>query len=336
MAFKFMENFYPYGPEGSTLASANSNFNTQWITHGNAAAIITSGFHADAKTLTLPRTGSSYSTVERRFTSTDDTVIVGYAFRATQRGATTFSIRADDTTSIVDLEWPNQFKIGTVTGPYTILLNKVYFVEVKLVKSTKTVTLKVNGYDCLTTTFTTPVPDTIQCFWGFPAAASPAADFVMSYVYFVDGSAGRFTDFLGSQRVRRRAATSAIDPGWAPTPSATPRVQIMNNIPAKASEYTEADTVGAEDMYLSSTPVDAGEVVNAVAVTSLLTKTDIDVQYAALQISDGTTDKVGTDINVPIQPTYFQEVFETDVANADWTPATVESTQFGPVIRPQP
>src|SRR5690606_11833839 len=107
MSLKFIENFYPYGTPGSQLANANANFNTQWITHGSAAAIITTGFQAMSNALLLPRTGSSYAQVERRFTSTDDVIIVGYAFRATQRGATTFAIMADPSTPLVELEWPN-------------------------------------------------------------------------------------------------------------------------------------------------------------------------------------------------------------------------------------
>lgn len=336
MSLQFVENFYPYGATGSSLANANANFNTQWITHGSAAAVITTGFQAKAKALTLPRSGSTYAQVERRFTSTDDTVIVGYAFRATQRGAVTFSVRKDDVTPIVDLEWPNQFKIGSVTGTATILLNKVYYVELKIVKSTQTATLKVNGYDYLTTTFTETVPDTIQCFWGFPAAGTPAADFVFSNIYFADGAAGRFTDFVGPQKIISRAVTTSIDPGWAPEPSAKTRVQIMNNIPANSAEYTEADTVGVADMYTSSDDVDDTAIVNGVAVTSLLTKTDIDDQYVALQIKNGVDTKLGTDISVPIQPAYFQQMFETDAASTNWTPAVVEATAFGPVIRPRP
>ena len=336
MALHLIENFFPYGTVGSTLSSANANFNTQWITHGSSAALITDGFHADAKSLTLPRTGSTFAQVERRYTTTDDTVIIGYAFRATQRGATTFSVRADDVTPIIDLEWPNQFKIGADTGSATILLNKVYFVELKLAKTAKTYELKVNGYPYLSGTFTETVPDTIQCFWGFPEAATPAADFVFSYVYFMDGSAGKHTDFLGPQKVRQRLSTTAVDPGWSPEPSSKSRVDIMNNIPALPAEYTEADTVGDKDMYLSSAPVDSEEIVNGVAVTSLLTKTDIDDQYVALQIQNGVDEKLGTDISVPIQPAYFQSVFETDAANADWTPATVVATAYGTVIRPRP
>lgn len=335
MALNFLENFYAYGEVGSQLANANANFNTQWITHGSGTALITTGFQSKSKALTLPRTGSTYAQVERRFTSTENEVIVGYAFRATMRGATTFTIYADPTTPIIELEWPNQFKIGTETGTATILLNKTYYVEVKLNKASKEAILKVNGYEYLTATFEETVPDTIQCFWGYPETGD-SADFVFSNVYFADSSVGKYTDFVGPQKITSRTITAAVEPGWLPTPESLNRVDIMNNIPPNAAEYTEADTVGQADMYTSSDVVDSSDTITAVAVTSLLAKTDIDDQYVAHQIENGGDSALGSDISVPIQPAYFQTVFEKDAADVDWTPGTVEATSYGPVIRPRP
>lgn len=338
MAIQFVENFYLYGQPGTPLSDANSNFNTQWITGGTGAALITTGFHAKANALTLPRTGSTYAQVERRYTTTEDVVTIGWAFRATQRGATTFTIKGADV-DLLELEWPNGFQIGAEVSTTTILLNKVYYCELQITKSTGVASLVVNNYPYFTDIqAVTPaaLPDTIQCVWGYPEAATPAADYVFSDIYIGDSSAGKYVDFAGPQQFTTRLITDAVEPGWAAEPDTKTRVEVMNNIPANASEYTEADTVGQADMYTSNEAVDPAATVTVVAVTSLLTKTDIDDQYVALQLDNDGTTKLGDDIPVPIQPAYFQQVFETDVADADWVPATVEATAFGPIIRPRP
>lgn len=334
MALKFIENFFPYGVVGSQLAAANANFNTQWIVHGTVPALISNGFRANAKSITLSRTTTGFARVERRFETTDNVAIIGYAFRATQRGATTFTIENGEDV-LLALEWPNQFQIGSDVGTATILLNKVYFVAIKITKSTGAVEVQVNGYPYLTTTIASPVPDLLQAYWGYNAQG-PAADMTFSDVYFIDGTAGKFSDFMGPHRVVSRVVDAAVGTGWDPEPEDKDRVDIVTNIPPLVNEYTESDTVGTKDFYTSSAEVEVGAVINGVSVTSLLTKTDIDDQFVALAVSDGALDKLGTDISVPIQPAYFQTVFETDVEDADWTKATVEAAEFGPVIRPRP
>lgn len=334
MALKFMENFVQYATVGTALSSANTNFNTQWITHGSGSIIISTGFDPGSNALTLSRTSTSYGRVERRFETTDDTVIVGWAFRATDR-ATNFSMATASKPDLLSLEWPKAFSIGSDAGTATILLNKKYFVEVKLVKSTGAVTVNVNGYPYLTTTVDAVTEDLVQFYWGW-SEVGPSADYVMSHVYFADGSAGKFTDFVGPHIVQSRHATTEVDPGWTPEPGSMSRVDIVSAIPPVAGRYTESDTVGTKDFYTSDNEVDTGAVINAVAVTSLLAKTDIDDQYVALAVSDGDADSLGDDIEIPLQPAYFQSVFEQDPGAADWTPATVEAAAFGPVIRPRP
>ncbi len=331
---KFIESFYQYAPAGTPLSAANSNFNTQWITHGSGAILITEGFEPDSKTLTLSRATTSFGNVERRFETEEDTMIVGWAFQATAR-ATTFRMSTASQTDFLRMEWPREFQIGSDIGTATILLNKKYFVEVKLTKSTGDVVVHVNGYPYLTTNVGAVTEDLVQCFWGWEEVGSPAT-YVMSHIYFADSSAGKFTDFLGPHKVRSRMVTEALEPGWSPEPPEMNRVDIMSAVPPVNGRYTESDTVGTKDFYKSNTPVDLDEVINGVAVTTLLAKTDIDDQYVALAVSDETTDKLGDDIEVPLQPSYFQTVFETDVEDQDWEPATVEATAFGPVVRPRP
>lgn len=331
---KFMENFYQYASVGTPLSAANTNFNTQWITHGEGPSVITEGFEEGSKALLLSRTSISAARVERRFETTEDTIIVGWAFQATNR-ATNFQMSTASRPNFLEMEWPRGFEINGVQGSATVLLNRKYFVEVKLEKSTGDVTVHLNGYPYLEANVGAVTEDTIQCFWGWGQAGT-AADYTMSHVYFVDSSPGKFTDFVGPHTVKARVVTDAIEPGWTPEPSSMDRVSIVSAIPPVSGRYTESDTVGEKDFYTSNQEVDTDATVNAVAVTSLLAKTDIDDQYVALAVSENDTDKLGDDIEVPLQPAYFQQVFETDVADADWTPAAVEGAAFGPIIRPRP
>lgn len=339
MAFKFMENFYQYGEVGSSLADANSNFNTGWIVHGGTVpAIINTGFRANAKSLLLDRTLAGTARVERRFTTESDTHIVGYAFRATQRAPNMFVIQSNDE-KIVEIKWPKEFEINGVTGNATILLNRNWFVEIKLTKSTKAIEVRINGYDYgLTTIAEYDIGDTIQCFWGYEDAG-PAASMTISDIYYIDGTTtanDTLVDFLGPQAVKARPITAEGSENWAVEPEDGDRVAIMNNIPANASEYTESDQVGTKDLYVSSELVEEDDVINAVAVTSLLTKTDIDDQYIALVVQNEDDVHVGEDQAVLPQPTYMQQVFTKNAALAAWDKATVEATEFGVEIRPRP
>lgn len=339
MAFKFMDNFYQYGEVGSSLADANSNFNTGWIVHGGVVpVVINTGFTANAKSLLLDRTVGGTARVERRFTTESDTHIVGFAFRATQRAPNTFVIQSNDE-RIVELKWPKEFEINGVLGNATILLNRLWFVEIKLTKSTKAIELRVNGRDYgLTTTSAFDIGDTIQCFWGYEDAG-PAASMSISDVYYIDGTTTATdtqVDYLGPQSVKARPITAEGSSNWAVEPEDGDRVTIMNNIPANASEYTESDQVGTKDLYLSSELVGEDDVINAVAVTSLLTKTDIDDQYVAMVVQDGTDVHTGEDQAVLPQPTYMQQVFTKNAALGTWDKATVEATEFGVEIRPRP
>lgn len=326
---RFVDNFFAYGNVGTSLTQANSTFNTQWIVHGSIPSVISAGFTDDAKAVTLSRNNSGTSRLERRIETTENVVVIGFAFRATARNATIFSIDG-----VVDLEWPAGFKINDEVSPTTILINRLYYVEIKLNKTTKEVVLKVNGYDYLTTTITADIPDTLQCFWGY-TANGPAAEMSFSNIYWLDSSAGKYTDFIGPQTMSNRVPTAAVDNTWTAEPTGKTNVAIMQNMPPNVNEFTESDVVGSRDFYTSDQPIDNQSPVTAVAVTALIAKTDIDDQFIALSIGDGTTVKEGGQLEVPIQPTFLQTVFETDVSDGDWEPTAVVDTEFGPIIKPR-
>lgn len=334
MALKFLDNFFVYGAVGTSLASANTNFNTQWITHGGAAINLAQGLrNAESKALTLNRTTAAYGQVERRFETDADKVIFAFAFRASSRGFSPFILKNGEDV-LFEVEWPNKLKVGADEGPKTIFLNKTYFLEVGVTKSTKQVEVRVNGRPYLTSTITADIPNAVQAFIGY-AAPGAASTFTFGDFYFLDSSAGKYTDFIGTKRIRTQLVEAAVGSNWSPEPASRTNVQIMNNIPPRAGEFTESDIVGTKDFYTFGNPVAEDAQVDAVALVCLLGKQDIDEQRAALAISDGTTEKLGEDIDVPIQTSYQLQVFE-EAPTGDWTPTLVNGIQGGPVVRPTP
>lgn len=330
MALQFVESFSNYGIVGSSFSAANANFNTGWTVVGTGAATFAPGFQEDSTAVNLSRAASAMTNLERRFESTDDTVIVGYEFRSTARNAVTFSIQ-----DVLELTWPDRMGIDGQFGTAIPILNTPYYVEIKIVKSTRAVTMKLNGYDYLTVTLDSgiTIPDLLVCKFGWHATGQ-SATFTVGNVYFMDGSAGKYTDFIGPQAMVIARPTESVDPvTWEPIPGSKTNVQIMNNLPPNINEYTQSDTIGTSDIYTSDVVVTG--TVTAVSVTALIGKTDIDEQRVALLVSDGTATAEGDEFEVSVQPQYMQTVFEQDYDDTDWTDVTASATQFGVTIKPR-
>lgn len=328
---KFIEGFDSYGPDGTQFAALNNAFDTGWILGGSSAITFGPGFTDATKAVYLTRGGSSFSYIERRFESEDDTIIIGFQFRANRRFDGILTIPG-----VLTLDWPSVMSIAGVEGTAVPILNTGYHAEIKLVKSTQEFTMRLNGrpYIAGTLTGVSNIPDILPVRFGFDSAGA-TAQAVISNVHFVDGSPGRYTDFIGPQLVWSDRPTDSVDPiTWDPIPPEKTNVQIMSNVPPKINEFTQSDEVGTSDYYTSSTPIDGP--VTAVAVTTVLAKTDIDDQYVGIGVGHEGERKEGPDREVPIQPLYMQQVFETDEDDNDWTAGTATAVPFGVTIRPRP
>jgi len=329
---RFFDSFAQYAPKGTSFATINNIFSTGYILETSGGSIVfNDGFETDGVAVYLGRTPSGTARMERRFESTDDVVIIGYEFKSTIREAVTFRIP-----DVLDLEWPDKMGINGVYGGAIPILNTPYYVELKLTKSTKEVVMKLNGYDYLTTSLPSEVeiPDILRCIWGWDATGA-TAQMAVSNLYFADGAAGKYTDFIGPVAIKTDRPTASYDdpPTWTPVPPEKTNVQIMNNLPPLASEYTQSDQVNSRDYYTSSNPV-TGEVL-AVAVSSLVGKTDIDDQRVTLGIEHDDTNREGEEIPVAVQPGYIQTVFEQDALEQDWTAQTAQDVAFGITIQPR-
>lgn len=329
MALLFTEGFGKYGPEGQSFSSVQNVFNTGYVLSGGGSAILVQGFSNDTMALQLSRTSSAAPRLSRSVTSTSDVVIVGFEMSANTRFNGFFSIQ-----DVVSIDWPSFMSIEGNNGTAIPILNTSYYVEIKITKSTKAYEMKLNGYSYLSGILTAPsVPDTMVLQWGFPTTGASAA-FRFSNITFVDGTPGTYTDFIGPQSIREdRPSTSVTPITWDPVPSNKTNVQIMNNNPPLVSEYTNSDVVGESDYYTSSTPVSG--TVTAVAITTLIGKTDIDSQSVKIGIGAAGSRKEGPVVDVEVQPRYVQQVFETDAADASWTAGSASTVPFGVTIQPR-
>lgn len=331
MALKFVDGFGHYGADGTQFSAINQTFNTGYIVGGGGSITFGAGFDATTKALYMTRSVSAAPYLERRFETTDDTVIIGFEFRANARFDGMLNI-----IGVTKIDWPSFMEIEGNAGAAIPILNTEYYVELKIVKSTKAYTMKLNGFPYITGVLTTanPIPDLLQIRWGFPTTGT-TTQLVVSNIYLMDGSTGKYTDFIGPQRMRSDRPNTSIAPiEWQPTPTSKTNVQIMNNVPPLANEYTSSNMVGEADFYTSTTPVTG--TVTAVAVTSVIGKTDIDSQVVKLGIGNSGDRLGGDDIDVPVQPSYLQQVFEKDQADNDWTSGTATSIPYGVTIQPRP
>lgn len=331
MAIIFSDGFGKYGPIGYAFSSVQNVFDTGYTLSGGGAINFTEGFAPDNIALSMSRTSSVAPRISRTIETTEDIVIIGFELSSTARFNGFFSIE-----NVTQIDWPAAMSIEGNSGSAIPILNTGYYVELKIQKSTKAYTMKLNGYPYITGTLgiVGAIPDTLKLSWGFPSTGS-SATFKFTNLVIVDGSSGKYQDFIGPQTIRDDRPTNSVSPvDWTPTPSGKTNVQIMQNNPPLASEYTKSDQVGEADYYTSSTPVSGN--VTAVAITTIIGKTDIDSQMVAVGIGAAGTRKEGPDFEVPVQPTYVTQVFERDEADNDWLPISAAAIPFGVTIQPRP
>lgn len=320
------EDFSRYAPIGGSLANAQSVFDIGWILHttGNGAITVSEGFEIGTKAVTMTRATNSSSYIEYRVSTTEpeELIIIGYEFRTNAR-ATVFRIK-----DVVELEWDvstARLKIGSNVGPVHLLLNTAYYIEFRLNKTTKEVTIRVNGLDYMSVTLDSSVtiPATLQAQWGW-FSGGPNASMALSNVYI--GRTNVASEWLGVIGLLPMTVATSLDTWmWDPTPASKTNVEIMQNIPPRINEYTSSNVAGEADLYKSDTVV-SGTVLG-VTVSAFVGKTDVDDQTINLVLNDMVSDN----INVPIQPTVVQHTFLKNGTD-DWTSAAAQDATFGVMI----
>lgn len=328
MALLFLDGVDSYQTIGGALygpTAPNIGYYISQTASSGSQVTVGEGTNTSSRSFAIARATNGVSRVSKQVTSTGSTIAIGFAMKASAR-QTIVKI-----TNLFEVLWPATGKptIGEVVGPTIPILNTWYYWELVIDKTAKTVDIWLNGYQQFQATFTADVPNTLEMSWGWNENGAAAVMYVDD-IYVVDdvvvdsnSNIGR----LGPIEIATRLPTANVQSQWKPTPANKDGWKILSQIPALQSEYVESNVVGAQDLYSSSTAVTKDVI--AVAVTALTAKTDIDDHAIALVLSDGTTVKEGTPIDLSTQYTYVQSVFEADPSGAKWTPATASAATFG-------
>lgn len=328
MALLFLDGVDSYQTIGGALygpTAPNIGYYITQTASSGSQVTVGEGTNTSSRSFAIARATNGVSRVSKQVTSQGTQIAIGFAMKASAR-QTIVKI-----TDLFEVLWPATGKptIGEAAGPTIPILNTWYYWELVIDKTAKTVDVWLNGYQQFQTTFTADVPETIEVSWGWNEAGAAAVIYVDD-IYIVDDVAvdpnsnvGR----LGPIEIATRLPTANVQTQWKPNPTTKEGWKILSQIPALQNEYVESNVVGAQDLYSSSTAVTKDVI--AVAVTALTAKTDIDDHAIALVLSDGTTAKEGTPIDLSTQYTYVQSVFESDPTGEKWTASSASSASFG-------
>ncbi len=151
-----------------------------------------------------------------------------------------------------------------------------------------------------------------------------------SDLYICDSTGSRNNDFKGDRRVVRRMAAGAGSSTQF-TPSAGANYACVNQNPDDGdSTYVQDGTVGHKDFYTIVALPSGATDVDAVAVTHRARKTDASARSFAAAIKSSSSEVFGADQALSLDYLNYTTIFEADPNGpADWTPAAVNSAEFG-------
>lgn len=330
MALRFLDGFDNYQAVGGSLTGADfPNIGYNITSTAPNLVLVSQGTSTASKAVSINRSPSGYSTISKQFTvGTANKIVIGFAMQANAR-ETIMSI-----TDLFEVEWLSTGypKIGTEVGTIIPILNTWYYYEFVINKSTHEVTMWLNGYEQFTATFEDDVPNTIEAVWGWKSAGS-AANMRLDDLYIVDDAdaTSKYKDRMGPMEIVTRFPTANGSVAWAPIPSTKSNWQIVSQVPANTVEYVQSNTIGATDLYVSATAV-TGSVL-AVAVSTLAAKADVDNHAIAVVVEQNGVTKESQNIDLNLQYTYSQGVFEKDANGVDWTAESASAARFGMKVK---
>ena len=330
MALRFLDGFDNYQAVGGSLTGADfPNIGYSITSTAPNLVLVSQGTSTASKALSINRSPSGYGSVSKQINVTGATkIVVGFAMQANARESIV------SFTNLFDVEWLSSGypKIGSQTGPIIPILNTWYYYEFVINPSTHEVTMWLNGYEQFTSTFTNNVPNTIEIVWGWKVAA-PAASLKLDDLYIVDDvdATSKYKDRMGPMEIVTRFPTSNGSVGWSPVPSTKSNWQIVSQVPANTVEFVQSNVVGTADLYASSTAV-TGNVL-AVAVSTLAAKADVDNHAISVIVEQSGVTKESQNIDLNLQYTYSQGVFEKDANGVDWTAESASAARFGMKVK---
>lgn len=301
------------------------------FSNGGSSPIRTApGVSAESMAFRFARGGAFYSNMQYGFDSTADTVVIGFAFQGNTRAA----IFALNGALTIGWDASGPMTLNGTLGPNVIVLARWYYLELLIDKVAGTATLFINDTEYVS------VP--------LPGALGTATSWSASFGWQSAGSDGfaRFDDLIILDSsdtgdgvtarlgpVEHRPVTAATAPQVDfDNPTLLTPVEIANNVPPQESTYLESATSGDRVLFNRDDFVEDRPVL-ALTVTGVLSKTDIDERQLGLVVVDSAGEQEEV-FDLGLTFAYRQKVLTSDSQGAPWTPASINASNWGAVVRP--
>lgn len=324
--------YVPQGqpPEGDFLPSTGYTLYSS-APGGTNDITAAPGVGPGSSSFQFDRTLSYYSNLQYGFSSDADQVVVGFAFFGSYRD-TLFDLNGEVT---VGWETSGQLSLNGEVGPHVIVLSRWYYVEVEMDRTTDKLTLWVNDTEYLQTDLPAALKteDTWAMTLGWQQAGNDALlrfdDLVVVDSAGVEGE--DITERMGPvENVLLNA--DAEDTLQFDNPSSKTAVEVVNNAPPEENVFIESQISGSKALF-TSLDIAAERDVLALTVVGVLSKTDLDERQVGLMVQNATGDQE-VDFEVDLVFKYKQTTFARDADGTPWSPAKVNSTAWGAVVRP--
>lgn len=278
------------------------------------------------KALSLPGTTS----LLRTFTSFEQKVVIGFAFKATGKRHDLIKIK-----DVGTLSWNvdnGKLSIAGGTGTAIVLLDLWYYIEIVFNKLDSTLQVYVNnGLD-----ITAPSPSSANAVNNYEVTWQGAAeaDFLIDDIQFIDGSAGKYTDRIGPIQITSRLPNVDVEKEWS-TSTGNSHFPLVYNQPPDENKYIQSNTSGAQDTFLSNTVLPNPNGILAVGLTVYNRKSDVDNRQLGMVIGrKGETQKEVIDTQLSTEYKYSYAVFETNQDGQTWNDERLANAPFGVIVRP--
>lgn len=291
--------------------------------------VMATGRVATQQAVSLP----NVSSLARTFTSPEDKVVFGFAFRAVGKRHDLITIK-----NVLTLKWDEttgklSVADGTTgTGTAIVLLDLWYYIEIVITKSTGIIEVYVNnGLD-----ITAPLPNSANVVSNFETTFAGVAEseFLLDDLVFIDSSAGKYVDRFGPVQITSRLPMVDVDKEWSLS-SGNAHYPLVYNQPPNEDKYIQSNTSGAIDTFLSNTSIPNTNGILAVGLTVYNRKSDVDNRQLGMVIGQkGQTQKEVIDTHLTTESKYSYAVFETNQAGLDWTDERLNQAPFGVIVRP--
>lgn len=321
MSFVFVDGFDYYLNSEMTARgwSANTNQQTAGTYDGLAMRMAT---NATAPRHALP---SNYSTA-----------IMGLDFRTNTIGTADFAALMTGTTLTcrIGLTAGGPIRIlnsgGSViaTGTTNITTNTWNFFEVKcfINGASGTVEVHLNGATEIASTvgnFGASNIDTVGLI------GSGSATFDWDNLWVLETSTSPNNNFLGVTRVETVYPNATGNYSQFTPNGATPNFACVDeNPPDGDATYVSSNTPGNLDSYLHGT-IDGASTLYGVQTNHYARKDDANTRQIAPLIRQAGTDYVGTTVSLGATYQFYEQIYNQDPTNTNWTPAVFNGDEFG-------